>query len=223
MPKEWKKPKATEGERRKAASDAKKTVARNKRARHDYLIEDTWEAGLSLMGTEVKALRMGRASLVDSWVEVSGGEAWLYGANIPLYAQGSWTNHAPTRKRKLLLHRAEIDRMASKASAKGYTIVPLELYFVGGRAKVEIALAKGKQEWDKRQALREKQDQREAERAMRRSRARVVGAVLCALRCRCFGRVPAPHCGILPLLDHLARCCTTWARAGPGCPCVSGA
>lgn len=168
MPKEWKNPKATEGERRKAASDAKKTVARNKRARHDYLIEDTWEAGLSLMGTEVKALRMGRASLVDSWVEVSGGEAWLYGANIPLYAQGSWTNHAPTRKRKLLLHRAEIDRMASKASAKGYTIVPLELYFIGGRAKVEIALAKGKQEWDKRQALREKQDQREAERAMRR-------------------------------------------------------
>ena len=120
------------------------------------------------MGTEVKALRMGRASLVDAWVEINGGEAWLYGANIPLYSQGSWTNHAPTRKRKLLLHRAEINRMQDRVAAKGYTIVPLELYFIGGRVKVEIALAKGKQEWDKRQALREKQDQREAERAMRR-------------------------------------------------------
>ena len=118
MPKEWKKPKPTEGQRAKAASDAKKTIARNKKARHDYTIEDTWEAGLSLMGTEVKALRMGRASLVDSWVEINGGEAWLYGANIPLYSQGSWTNHAPTRKRKLLLHRAEIDRMADRVSAK---------------------------------------------------------------------------------------------------------
>lgn len=167
MPKEWKKPKPTEGERRKAESDAKKTIARNKKARHDYLIEDSWEAGLVLSGTEVKALRMGRASLVDSWVEVKGGEAWLYGANIPMYAQGSWNNHAPTRKRKLLLHRAEILKLESRASAKGYTIVPLELYFIGGRAKVEIALAKGKQEWDKRQALREAQDKREAERAMR--------------------------------------------------------
>ena len=168
MPKEWKKPKPTEGERRKAESDAKKTIARNKKARHDYLIEDSWEAGLVLSGTEVKALLMGRASLVDSWVEVKGGEAWLYGANIPMYAQGSWNNHAPTRKRKLLLHRAEILKLESRASAKGYTIVPLELYFIGGRAKVEIALAKGKQEWDKRQALREAQDKREAERAMRR-------------------------------------------------------
>ena len=107
MPKEWKKPKPTEGQRAKAASDAKKTIARNKKARHDYTIEDTWEAGLALMGTEVKALRMGRASLVDAWVEINGGEAWLYGANIPLYSQGSWTNHAPTRKRKLLLHRLQ--------------------------------------------------------------------------------------------------------------------
>lgn len=167
MPKDWKKPKLSEAERRKAASDAKKTIARNKKARHDYLIEDTWEAGLVLTGTEVKALRMGRASLVDSWVEVKDGEAWLYGANIPMYSQGSWNNHAPTRKRKLLLHRAEILRLQQKVMAKGYTVVPLELYFIGGRAKVEIALAKGKQEWDKRQALREKQDKREAERVMR--------------------------------------------------------
>lgn len=128
--------------------DAKKTIARNKKARHDYLIEDTWEAGLVLSGTEVKALRMGRASLIDSWVEVKDGEAWLYGANIPMYAQGSWNNHAPTRKRKLLLHASEIERIGQKVQAKGYTIVPLELYFIGGRAKVEIALAKGKQEWD---------------------------------------------------------------------------
>lgn len=167
MPKEWKKPKPTEGERRKAASDAKKTVARNKKARHDYLIEDTWEAGLVLTGTEVKALRLGRASLIDSWVEISGGEAWLYGANIPMYSQGSWNNHAPTRKRKLLLHREEILRMEQKVQAKGYTIVPLELYFIGGRAKVEIALAKGKQEYDKRHALREAEHKREAARAMR--------------------------------------------------------
>ncbi|MDC4233815.1 SsrA-binding protein SmpB [Actinomyces sp. B33] len=175
MPKEWKKPKPTEGERRKAASDAKKTIARNKKARHDYLIEDTWEAGLVLSGTEVKALRMGRASLVDSWVEAKDGEAWLYGANIPMYAQGSWNNHAPTRKRKLLLHKAEIQRMQQKVMAKGYTIVPLELYFIGGRAKVEVALAKGKQEWDKRQALREAQDRREALREMRRYAKRPAG------------------------------------------------
>lgn len=168
MPKEWKKSKPTEGERRKAKSDAKKTIARNKKARHDYLIEDIWEAGLVLTGTEVKALRMGRASLIDSWVEAKNGEAWLYGANIPMYAQGSWTNHAPTRKRKLLLHRAEILKIEQKVQAKGYTVVPLELYFIGGRAKVEIALAKGKQEFDKRHALREKQDKREAERAMSR-------------------------------------------------------
>ena len=157
MPKEWKKPKPTEGQRAKAASDAKKTIARNKKARHDYTIEDTWEAGLALMG---------RASLVDAWVEINGGEAWLYGANIPLDSQGSWTNHAPTRKRKLLLHRAEIDRMQDRVAAKGYTIVPLELYFLRGRAKLEIALARGKQVWDKRQALREAQDEREAARAL---------------------------------------------------------
>ena len=101
--------------------DAKKTIARNKKARHDYLIEDTWEAGLVLSGTEVKALRMGRASLIDSWIEVKDGEAWLYGANIPMYAQGSWNNHAPTRKRKLLLHASEIERIGQKVQAKGYT------------------------------------------------------------------------------------------------------
>ena len=162
MPKEWKKPKPTEGQRAKAASDAKKTIARNKKARHDYTIEDTWEAGLALMGTEVKALRMGRASLVDSWVEINGGEAWLYGANIPLYSQGSWTNHAPTRKRKLLLHRAEIDRMQDRVAAKGYTIVPLELYFIA------LALPRAPLVGDPRPARRAPPEPRAAAPAMRR-------------------------------------------------------
>ena len=167
MPKDWKKKKPSASEKAKAAADAHKTVARNKKAFHDYHVEDRYEAGISLTGTEVKALRMGRASLAEAWVEIDGGEVWLQRANIPQYSQGSWTNHAPTRKRKLLLHRSEIAALEMKVQAKGYTIVPLELYFVNGRAKVEIALARGKQEWDKRQALREKQDQREALRAMR--------------------------------------------------------
>lgn len=164
--KPWKQKKMSEAEKSKAASDAKKTVARNRRARFDLTIEDTLEAGVVLSGTEVKALRMGRASIVDGWVEFEGGEAWLYGVNIPMYSQGSWSNHAPTRKRKLLLHKNEIWSLAQRSEAKGYTVVPLELYFVGGRAKVLLALGKGKKEWDKRQALRERQDEREARRAM---------------------------------------------------------
>ncbi|MGK2348680.1 SsrA-binding protein SmpB [Actinomyces sp. W5033] len=158
--------KPTAGERAKAASDAHKTIARNKKASHDYFIEDRFEAGLALTGTEVKALRMGRASLTEAWVEIDRGEAWLQGAHIPEYLQGTWNNHAPRRKRKLLLHRNEIERLAMRVQAKGYTIVPLELYFVGGRVKVEIALARGKQDWDKRHSLREAQDRREAARAM---------------------------------------------------------
>lgn len=186
MPKDWKKPaKPTAAERRKAEADAHKTIARNKKALHDYSIEDKWEAGIVLSGTEVKALRMGRASLVDAWVEAKDGEAWLYGANIPMYAQGSWTNHAPTRKRKLLLHKEEIAKLEQRTQAKGYTIVPLELYFIGGRVKVEIALAKGKQEWDKRQALREKQDNREAERVMRAYARRARGWLIVVGRAEC--------------------------------------
>ena len=159
--------KPTAGERAKAASDARRTVARNRRAAHDYFIEDRYEAGLSLTGTEVKALRMGRASLTEAWIEVDRrGEAWLQGAHIPEYLQGTWNNHSPRRKRKLLLHRAQLERLAQRVSAKGYTVVPLELYFLGGRAKIEIALARGKQDWDKRQSLREAQDRREAARAM---------------------------------------------------------
>lgn len=164
--------KLTPSQRAKAESDAKKVIARNKKAAHDYFLEDRYEAGLSLTGTEVKALRMGRASLSEAWVEIDGGEAWLQGANIPEYFYGTWTNHAPKRKRKLLLHKREIVRLESAVAAKGYTIVPVELYFIGGRAKVEIALARGKQEWDKRQTIRQREDNREAQRALREANRR---------------------------------------------------
>ncbi|HET8561898.1 MAG TPA: SsrA-binding protein SmpB [Marmoricola sp.] len=146
----------------------RKLIAQNRKARHDYHIEDTFEAGLVLMGTEVKSLRAGRASLVDGFVDIEGGEAWLHGVHIPEYAKGTWTNHAARRKRKLLLNRSEIDKIERKTSEKGYTIVPLSLYFKDGRAKVEIALAKGKKSWDKRQALRERQDDREKQQALGR-------------------------------------------------------
>jgi SsrA-binding protein len=144
----------------------RKVVARNRKARHDYTIEDTFEAGLALMGTEVKSLRMGRASLVDGFATERDGELWLEGVHIPEYLQGTWTNHSARRRRKLLLHRHELDKLISKSREAGHTIVPLELYFKDGRAKVEIGLAKGKRQYDKRQALRERQDTREAQRAM---------------------------------------------------------
>ncbi|HET6167304.1 MAG TPA: SsrA-binding protein SmpB [Marmoricola sp.] len=146
----------------------RKLIAQNRKARHDYRIEDTYEAGLVLVGTEVKSLRAGRASLVDGFVDIENGEAWLHAVHIPEYAQGTWTNHSARRKRKLLLNRDEIDKIERKTSEKGYTIVPLALYFKDGRAKVEIALAKGKKTWDKRQALRERQDDREKQQAVGR-------------------------------------------------------
>ena len=146
-----------------------KMIAQNRRARHDYEIEDTYEAGLALKGTEVKSLREGRASLAESFISIDKrGEVWLEGANIPEYLNGTWNNHAPKRKRKLLLHGAQIDKLRRQIQAKGYTIVPLQLYFnEDGRAKLKIALARGKKEYDKRQALREEQDKREALRMMR--------------------------------------------------------
>ncbi|AZN29636.1 SsrA-binding protein SmpB [Flaviflexus salsibiostraticola] len=151
----------------KEKADARQVVARNKKARHEYFIDETYEAGLVLTGTEVKSLREGRASLTEAWVEIDrSGEAWLQNATIPVYVAGTWTNHAPTRKRKLLLHADEILRLGQRSREKGHTIVPLELYFIRGRAKVEIALARGKQEWDKRETLRRQQDDREARRAM---------------------------------------------------------
>ncbi|MEE6274657.1 SsrA-binding protein SmpB [Georgenia wangjunii] len=158
--------KPTPAERAKEEADRRTVVARNKKARHDYHIDATYEAGISLTGTEVKSLRAGRASLVDGWVEIDRGEAWLQGVHIPEYTQGTWTNHPVRRKRKLLLHREEIDKLAGKSREKGHTIVPLELYFIRGRAKVLVALARGKREYDKRQTLREQQDNREAQRAM---------------------------------------------------------
>lgn len=149
------------------AGPIRSLIASNKKARHDYSIEDVFEAGMVLSGTEVKALRAGRASLIDGFVSVDGGEAWLEGAHISEYAHGTWTNHAPRRRRKLLLHRSEIARLAQGTKEKGFTIVPLQMYFLDGRAKVEIALARGKKEYDKRQTLREQQDNREAHRAIR--------------------------------------------------------
>ena len=144
----------------------KKVVASNRKARHDYLIEDIFEAGLVLSGTEVKSLRVGRASLIDGFASITNGEAWLEAVHIPEYTQGTWTNHPPRRRRKLLLHREEIAKLDQATREKGLTIVPLSLYFKDGKAKVEIALARGKRQYDKRQALRERQDRREADRAM---------------------------------------------------------
>jgi SsrA-binding protein len=141
-------------------------VATNRKARHDYLIEDTYEAGLVLTGTEVKSLRAGRATLVDGYGFIEAGEAWLDAVHIPEFNQGSWNNHPPRRKRKMLLHKAQIIKISQKVAQGGYTLVPLSLYFSDGNAKVELAVAKGKREYDKRQALRERQDRREAERAM---------------------------------------------------------
>jgi SsrA-binding protein len=149
-----------------AKETGRKIIAQNKKARHDYLILDTYEAGLVLTGTEVKSLRLGRASLVDGFVQLEGGEAYLYNVHIPEYTQGTWTNHSARRKRKMLLHRAEIDKLDQKSQESGHTVIPLVLYFKDGRVKVEIALAKGKKEYDKRQTLREKQDRRESDRAM---------------------------------------------------------
>jgi SsrA-binding protein len=155
-----------------AKEKGRKLIAQNKKARHDYHILDTYEAGLVLTGTEVKSLRQGRASLVDGFVQLDGHEAWLHNVHVPEYSQGTWTNHSARRKRKLLLHRAEIDKLEVKSQETGHTIVPLALYFKDGRAKIEIALARGKKEYDKRQTLREKQDRREAERAMSAVRRR---------------------------------------------------
>ena len=145
----------------------RKVVATNRKARHDYEILDTYEAGMVLMGTEVKSLREGRASLVDGFATFYNNELWLEAAYIPEYLNGSWTNHSARRRRKLLLHREQLEKIMRKTSESGFTIVPLQLYFLDGRAKVEIAVARGKREYDKRQSLREKQDNREALRAMR--------------------------------------------------------
>jgi SsrA-binding protein len=149
-----------------AKEQGRKVVATNRKARYDYTIEDTYEAGIVLTGTEVKSLRQGRANLTDGYGYIEDGEAWLDAVHIPEYAEGTWTNHAPRRRRKLLLHKSQIVKISHKTKEGGYTLVPLSIYFSDGKAKVELAVAKGKRQYDKRQALRERQDRREAERAM---------------------------------------------------------
>jgi SsrA-binding protein len=146
----------------------KKLIAQNRKARHDFHIEDTFEAGLVLTGTEVKSLRAGQASLVDGFGEVSNGEAWLLQVHIPQYTQGTWTNHEARRRRKMLINRHEIDKIEQRVQTKGLTIVPLSLYFKDGRAKVEIALARGKKQHDKRQAIAEREAKAEARREIGR-------------------------------------------------------
>jgi SsrA-binding protein len=155
-----------------ARERGRSVVAQNRKARHDYEIDDTYEAGLALTGTEVKSLRAGRASLVDGYAEVRDGEVWLRNVHIPEYDQGTWTNHEPRRPRKLLMRRDQISRLIGKTTQRGYTLVPLSLYFSDGYAKVELALARGKRSYDKRHALAEKQAMREADRAIARSRRR---------------------------------------------------
>jgi SsrA-binding protein len=153
-----------------AKEKGRSLIASNRKARHDYHIEDTYEAGIVLSGTEVKALRMGRCSLVDGFAMFSGDELYLENVHIPEYLNGTWNNHAPRRRRKLLLHRQELTKIAGKTRESGRTIVPLSMYFKDGRVKVEIALATGKKAYDKRHALRERQDRREAERAVSAAR-----------------------------------------------------
>ena len=151
----------------------RKLIAQNKKARHDYFIEDSFECGLVLTGTEVKSLRAGRASLVDAYARIVDGEVWLEGMHIPEYTQASWTNHEPRRTRKLLLHRGEIMRLVGKTKEGGLTLVPLALYFRDGRAKVELALARGRKSYDKRQAMATRDAQREMARALgRRAKGR---------------------------------------------------
>ncbi|UPK76214.1 SsrA-binding protein SmpB [Nocardioidaceae bacterium SCSIO 66511] len=151
-----------------AKESGRKLIAQNRKARHDYHIEDTFEAGLVLTGTEVKSLRAGRASLVDGFGDLDDGELWLLGVHIPEYSQGTWTNHTARRKRKLLLHRAEIDKIERRVSERGLTVIPLSLYFLDGRAKVEIALARGKKSYDKRHAIAERDQNRQAQQEVGR-------------------------------------------------------
>ena len=145
-------------------------VAQNKKARHDYSIEDVFEAGMVLTGTEVKSLRAGRASLVDGYATIDDGEVWLRGIHIPEYNMGTWTNHEPRRARKLLLRREEVRRLVGTMKESGFTLVPLALYFKDGYAKVEIAVARGRKVHDKRQAIAERESKRETERALGRVR-----------------------------------------------------
>ena len=149
-----------------AKEKGRQLVAQNRKARHDYHIHETYEAGVVLGGTEVKSLREGRAQLTDAFASVDDGEVWLRNAHIPEYTHGTWTNHTARRTRKLLLNRKEITRIERALSDAGTTLIPLAIYFSDGYAKVEIAIATGKREYDKRQTLATREFQREAERAL---------------------------------------------------------
>lgn len=152
-----------------AREQGRKLIAQNKKARHDYSIEDVFEAGLVLTGTEVKSLRAGRATLTDGYASVDDGEIWLRGVHIPEYDLGTWTNHEPRRARKLLMRKEEIRRIIKTTKESGLTLIPLSLYFKDGYAKVEIALARGRKSYDKRQAIAERESKREASRAIGRA------------------------------------------------------
>jgi SsrA-binding protein len=145
-----------------------KLIAQNKKARHDFSIEDVYECGIVLMGTEVKSLRAGRASLIDGFAMIENGELWLHGVHIPEYTEGTWTNHTPRRKRKLLVKKIELRKIASRLKDSGVTLVPLQLYFKDGKAKIEVAIAKGKKAHDKRSTLMEQQATREVNRELSR-------------------------------------------------------
>ena len=149
----------------------RKVIAQNKKARHDYSISDVLECGLVLTGTEVKSLRAGRASLIDGFAMVNNGELCLMGVHIPEYTEGTWTNHTPRRDRKLLVHKNELNKLIGKMKDSGTTLIPLQLYFKDGKAKVEIAIAKGKKAHDKRNTLMERQSNREVEREVSNRRS----------------------------------------------------
>jgi SsrA-binding protein len=149
-----------------AGGDATKVLARNRKARHDYKVDETFEAGVVLAGSEVKSIRDGRVTLVDAFADIQSGEAWLHQMDIEVYGFAHARNHEPRRRRKLLLHRQEIDRLAGKVREKGYTIVPLSLYEKKGRVKVELALVTGKQQYDRRQDVKKREAQREIDRGM---------------------------------------------------------
>jgi SsrA-binding protein len=152
------------------ARDGKKPIAENRRARHDYHLLDRLEAGLVLTGTEVKALRDGKATLQRAFADVRDGELWLVGAHIAEYTQGNLANHDPDRDRKLLVHRRELDSLIGKVQEKGLTVIPTKLYFKNGRAKVELAVARGKEQRDKRRDIAKRDADRDIERALRRRR-----------------------------------------------------
>lgn len=150
-------------------NESDRNITINRKARHEFIIEETIEAGIVLTGTEVKSLRAGKANLVDSYAVIKNGEIWLQHAHIAPYEEGTFFNHDPRRTRKLLLHKAEIRRMHSKVNEKGFTLVPLRMYFLRGKAKVELAVAKGKKIYDKRDDIARRDAKREIERGMRRN------------------------------------------------------